>query len=105
MYVYDIDSNHWSHLPPLRHYKGVPHIIGGKLAIIGGRLPANKEITNMVSTYSEDDQAWVPYYPNLQSKRSRPGVVSHHEYVIVAGGRLADQAQDSIEVLNWIENL
>ena len=35
-----------------------------------------------------------------------PGVVSHQEYVIVAGGRPrgADTAQDDIEVLNWIEN-
>ena len=35
-----------------------------------------------------------------------PGVVTHQEYVIVAGGRSIDSntAHDDIEVLNWMEN-
>ena len=51
--------------------------------------------------------AWTSYYPDLLSVRSKPGVVSHLEHVIVAGGGLNDEtlAQDDIEILNWIENL
>ena len=110
-YVYNIDTNQWGQLPPSGHYLGVPHIIGGRLAIIGGRLSATKKRTNKVSTFDEDSQTWTSYYPDLLSVRSRPGVVSHLEHVIVAGGGRSTAEgddtpviQDDIEVLNWIEN-
>ena len=111
VYVYDINTDQWGQLPPSGHYYGVPHIIGGKLAIIGGRLSATKKITNKVSTFDEDSQTWTSYYPDLLSVRSRPGVISHLEHVIVAGGGRpkgkdddTPVIQDDIEVLNWVEN-
>ena len=111
MYVYDIDTDQWGQLPPSGHYKGIPHIIGGRLAIVGGRLSATKKMTNKVSTFDEDSQTWTSYYPDLLSVRSKPGVVSHLEHVIVAGGGRAKSEDDDtpvinddIEVLNWIEN-
>ena len=111
VYVYDITTDQWGHLPPSGHYLSVLHIIGGKLVIIGGRLSATKKRTNKVSTFDEDSQTWTSYYPDLLSVRNRPGVVSHLEHVIVAGGTSPSSedddkpvAQDDIEVLNWIEN-
>ena len=93
-------------MPPSGHYQGVPHIIGDKLAIIGGRLTATEKRTNKVSTFDESTQTWMSYYPDLLSVRSKTGVVSHQEYVIVAGGNSVDgnTLRDDIEVLNWIEN-
>ena len=84
VYEYNINTNQWGQLPPSGHYYGIPHIIGGRLAIIGGRLSATKKRTNKVSTFDEDSQTWTTYYPDLLSIRSRPGVVSHLEHVIVA---------------------
>ena len=111
VYVYDVDYNQLDQLPPSGHYYGIPHIIGRKLAIIGGRLSANNKRTNKVSTFDEDSQTWTSYYPDLLSIRSRPGVTSHLEHVIVAGGTRAiaedDDTKvllDDIEILNWIEN-
>ena len=91
VYVYDINTDQWGQLPPSGHYYGIPHIIDGKLVIIGGRLSATKKKTNKVSTFDEDSQTWTSYYPDLLSVRSRPGVVSHLEHVIVAGGGLDDE--------------
>ena len=105
VYMYDVNTDQWSQLPPSGHYYGIPHIIGGKLAIIGGRLSATKKRTNKISTFDEDNQTWTSYYPDLLSVRIKPGVVSHLEHVIVAGGGLDDATDhDDIEVLNWIEN-
>ena len=107
VYVYDINTDQWGQLPPSGHYYGIPHIIGGKLVIIGGRLSATKKRTNKVSTFDEDSQTWTSYYPDLLSVRSKPGVVSHLEHVIVAGGDKGDDTTvtlDDIEVLNWMEN-
>ena len=107
VYVYNINTDQWGQLPPSGHYRGIPHIIGDKLAIIGGSLSATGKITtNKVSTFDDDNQAWISYYPDLLSVRWLPGVVSHQEYVVVAGGRLTgmDTVQDDIEILNWMEN-
>ena len=111
VFVYDTNTDQWAQLPPSGHYYGIPHIIGGRLAIIGGRLSATKKRTNKVSTFDEDSQTWTSYYPDLLSVRSRPGIFSHLEHVIVAGGASptgedddTPVAQDDIEVLNWIEN-
>ena len=107
VYVYDINTDQWDQLPPSGHFYGIPHIIGGKLAIIGGRLSVTKKRTNKVSTFDEDSQTWTSYYPYLLSVRSKPGVVSYLEHIIVAGGDKGDDTtvtQDDIEVLNWIEN-
>ena len=111
VYVYDINTDQWGQLAPSGHYYGIPHIIGEKLVIIGGRLSATKKRTNKVSTFDEDSQAWISYYPDLLSVRSKPGVVSHLEHVIVAGGGRPTAedddtpvVQDDIEIFNWIEN-
>ena len=112
VHVYDINTDQWGQLPPSGHYYGIPHIIGGKLVIIGGRLSNTKKITNKVSTFDEDSQTWTSYYPDLLSVRSKPGVVSYLEHVIVAGGGRPTTEdddttivqQDNIKILNWIEN-
>ena len=111
MYVYDINTDQWGQLPPSGHYYGITHIIGGKLVYIGGRLSDNKKMTNKVSTFDEDSQTWTSYYPDLLSVRSRPGVVSHLEHVIVAGGGRPTAEdddtpviQDDIEIFNWTKD-
>ena len=76
VYVYDINTDRWGQLPPSGHYYGIPHIIGGRLAIIGGRLSDTKKRTNKVCTFDEDSQTWTSYYPDLLSVRSKPGVVT-----------------------------
>jgi len=108
VHVYDINTDHWNQLPNPGHYLGVPYIIGGKLSIVGGFLSATKIGTNKVSTFDETSQTWTSYYPNLLSTRIRPGVVTHLEHAIVAGGikfvGKTRVVQDDIEVLNWMEN-
>ncbi|XP_065908240.1 uncharacterized protein [Dysidea avara] len=107
VYVYDINTDHWDELPPSGHFYGVPHIIGGKLAIIGGMLSATKKRTNKVSTFDEISQTWKSHYPDLLSVRCQPGVVTHLEHTIVAGGEKYVNCnvvvQDDVEVLNWME--
>lgn len=109
VYVYDVNTDRWDSLPRPSQYFGIPHIIGGKLCIIGGRLCTTYERTNQVITFDEATNLWVSYYPNLRLARSGPGVITHLEHIIVAGGASGDFSNssilDDIEVLNWTENL
>jgi len=108
VYVYNINTNEWNQLPPSGHYYGIPHIIGDKLAIVGGFLSFSTQRTNKVSTYDEFSKTWGDFYPDLKFARSGPGVVTHLDHVIVAGGRKGNRmpaVRDDIEILNWKENI
>ena len=56
-------------------------------------------MTNKVSTFDEDSQTWTSYYPDLLSVRRRPGIVSHLEHVIVAGGGKPTAEDDDTPVI------
>ena len=108
IYVYDISIDKWNPLPLSGHYFGIPQIIGGRLVIIGGCLSTTKKRTNKTSTFYEANQTC---YPDMLSTRSKPGVVTHLEHVIVARGARDDdtvstlhRVQNDIEILNWKEN-
>ena len=94
VYVYDINSNQWDRLPPPGQYMGSLQIINNKLTVIGGNDNTTKKRTNKVTTYNNN--RWSNEYPNLLKARSKPGVLTHLDYVIVAGGAL-----DDIELLNY----
>ena len=106
VYGYDCFANQWYLLPPLQQYYGVPHIVGGKLVIFGGRLSLNSKRTGKVSTFDQSTCSWTSFYPNMMSARSRPGIATHLEYVIAAGGTVDDATcVNDIEILNWVENI
>lgn len=105
VYCYNCFTNQWYLLPSLQQCYGVPHIVGGNLVIFGGRLSNNFKRTRKVSTFDQSKQCWRSFYPNMISARSRPGVVTHLEYVIVTGGTVDDTTcLKNIEILNWVEN-
>ena len=102
VFSYNITTNQWKQLPPSGHCCGVLLMIGQKLTIFGGQDSETYEIHNKVSTYNN---SWISYFPNMLKARSKPGVTSYKDYVIVMGGTLGSGAPllDSIEVMNWRE--
>ena len=101
VFSYDIPFNHWDTLPLPGHVHGVLQIIDEKLSVIGGieNITATKA-TNKVSTLINN--RWTQQYPNMTKDRLRPGVVSHSDYVIVAGGmRDIYTLCDDIELLYY----
>ena len=99
VYVYDINSNQWDRLPPPGQYMGTLQIINSKLTVIGGWDNTTNKITNKVTTYNNNK--WSNEFPNLLKARVRPDVLTHLDYVIIAGGGLDDNTySDDIELLN-----
>ena len=69
-------------------------------------LTYTKKITNKVSTFHNNTNKWTRRYPALMKPRSKPGVVTHEDHVIVLGGVIASNVySDDIEVLNWTQPL
>ena len=99
VYVYELDKNHWSVLPPLQQYSGIPVNIDDQLTTIGGKQSTTNQPTAQVTTFA--NSRWNNTYPNLSVARSEPAVVPYDRYVIVAGGEGDDEiAMNTIEVLD-----
>ena len=65
---------------------------------------ATNEVTNKVSTFNNNSDNWTQYFPNMITARSKPGVVTHENHVIVLGGGIDDGVcSDDIEVLDWTQ--
>jgi len=111
VFSYNISINEWSRLPPPGHYYGTLQILNDKLTVIGGVDNATNKATNKVSTFNNDSNNWSNHFPNLFKSRSRPGVVTHENHVIVLGGNIDDDNDtedaftDDIEVLNLTQPL
>ena len=106
VFSYNITNNKWSRVPPPGHYYGRLQIINDQLTVIGGRDNDTEKITNKVSTFNNNTNKWIRYYPDLMIPRNKPGVVTHEDHVIVLGGLIDDDVyNDDIEVLNWTQPL
>ena len=106
VFSYNIINNKWSRLPPPGHYFGILQIINDQLTVIGGRDGHTRKCTNKVSTFNNYTNKWIRCYPDLIKPRSKPGVVTHEDHVIVLGGAIDDGVySDDIEVLNWTQPL
>ena len=98
VYCFNISTDKWEQLPPYKRIQGKLQVINGHLTIIGGWDRSTNMATNNVSTLINDN--WTDHYPSLLRARCKPGVVSHPEYVIVAGGaKDKNNFYDNIEIL------
>ena len=103
VFSYNINNNEWSRLPPPGHYCGILQIINDQLTVIGGCDTYTSKVTNKVSTFDNNSNNWTRYFPDLMKPRSKPGVVTHEDHVVVLGG--GEGGSDDIEVLNWTQPL
>jgi len=104
VFHYDLITDQWNRLPRPGHHLGVLCIVGHYLAIFGGRDTITDEKHNKVSTYNKDTNSWSALYPNMIHVRSKPGVVTHGDHVIVMGGTsILDTLHDSIEIMNYLQ--
>jgi len=107
VYCYDMKTDCWTVLPQPGHYLGILHTFDDKLTIFGGCTSdsAHKSI-NKVTTYNSNTSNWYSHYPDMLSKRYRPGVITYNNYVIVMGGkRDPGELLDSIEIMNYHNDL
>lgn len=102
-YEFNLFHGNWRRLPDPHHKSGVPHIVCGRLVLFGGFDVATNKVTNKVSTYDKQNNLWNSFYPDLKECRYYPAVVSHENYVIVAGGRNREDILDDFEVMHTLE--
>ena len=104
--VYCYDTNQWKQLSRPGHRLGVLHMVDDKLTIFGGRDSTTNKHHNKVTTYNSKTNSWYSCYPDMLHNRSKPGVITSDDHVIVMGGGSSpDTYLDSIEVMNYKHQL
>ena len=102
VFAYAIATDLWTKLLPSDHCWGVLQMVGDRLTIFGGIDDYTKQRTNRVSTFDKSTKSWRHFYPDMINVRFRPGVATHLNHVIVAGGNKDPMnVSNDIEVLNW----
>ena len=102
VYCYDIRSDQWKQLPRPGHRWGVIHMVDDKLTIFGGRDSNTDKFHNKVTTYNNKTNSWYRCFPNMLHNRSKPGVITSHDHVVIMGGANGpDTFLDSIELMNY----
>ena len=102
VYCYNTRTDQWKQLPRPGHRLGVIHMVDDKLTIFGGRDSTTDKFHNKVTTYNSKTNSWYSHFPNMLYNRSKPGVVTFHDYVIVMGGGSSpDTDLDNMEVMNY----
>ena len=106
VYCYDTRSNQWKQLSRPGHRLGVIHMVDDKLTIFGGRDSTTGKIHNKVTTYNNKTNSWYSCYPDMLHNRSKPGVITSDDHVMIMGGKSSpDTVLDSIEVMNYHQQL
>ena len=86
------------------HRCGVLRMVDDKLTLFGGRVSTTNAMHKQVTTYDKDALKQISYYPDMLCIRSKPGVITYKDHVIVMGGGYNDNDDnDSIEVMNYDE--
>lgn len=102
VYSYNTMTDSWKQLPQSGHRYGVLCMVDDKLTIFGGRDSTTNDLHKKVTTYDSGKNKWISHYPDMLYVRSKPGVISYQDYIIVMGGgyNLCDN-RDNIEVMDY----
>ena len=96
---YDPHSHKWGTLPPYRARNFAMTVISDQLVLVGGRGRDGKA-SKAVSMWKADHMEWTHPYPEMPTARSQCSAVANNEWLVVAGGKMAEQYLSSVKVLN-----
>ena len=82
--VYSINETEWSTLPRAPNYNARATVINGRITLIGGRDVETKKITDVQSTWFEEESQWKQMRMDL--KRLESGNCYHDNLLLVTGG-------------------
>ena len=100
--VYSLDEAEWSTLPRATNYNTRATVINGRITLIGGRDVETKKITDVQSTWFEEESQWKQMRMDL--KRLESGNCYHDNLLLVTGGVIdsAEKGKASTTVVNTV---
>ena len=94
---YNIRLKKWGSLPRYRASSFAMTMINNQLVLVGG---CESGYIKILGVWEPDQRAWSHPYPKMPTARSRPSVLAHKEWLVVAGGESFGSCVPCVEVLN-----
>ena len=98
--VYDIKNNDWDTLPPYTFFWFSLASVKSQLVLVGGVHCTAKSRTAELGVWDENERKWEQNsFPPMPTKRSGPMVVTHNNWLVVAGGFSIESSISTVEIL------
>ena len=101
--VYSLGEGKWSTLPEAPNYNAPVAIVNGYVTLIGGRLTKDDTITNILSSWIEEEARWVKRVPPFPTVRLASGVCYHDNLLLVAGGIVEAEENKPAKLVNTVD--
>ena len=83
--VYSTNEHKWSTLPVQQRFAAIA-VVSKHVTLIGGVDVSTGKVTNMLSTWYEEEDQWKQVLPPIPTGRFCPTVISHDNLFLVTGG-------------------
>ena len=87
--VYSANEHKWSTLPE-QQFDAAIVVLNNHVTLIGGQDVSTVKVTNMLSTWYEEEGQWKQVLPLMPTGRFSPAAISHANLVLVTGGVAED---------------
>ena len=102
--IYTPTTDTWATLPsPV--IQSALTTYNSQLVLVGGVVASTSEITNQLWALQEDERSWGQPLPAMLTARRGASAISHHDHLIVTGGRDSNNRETTVEVWDgnqWI---
>ena len=99
--VYSIQSNDWDILPSYAFFWFSLAVVKSQLVLVGGVDSTARSRTAELGVWDKNEQRWEQgIFPPMLTKRSGPMVVTHSNWLVVAGGFSVESSISTVEILN-----
>ena len=98
-------KRNWSTLPEAPNYNAPITVLNGRITLVGGRDANTTNITNILSTWHEEEHKWKTSDPSsMLTQRLESGVCHHDNLLLVVGGIVDDKEKklvNTVDVYNF----
>ena len=96
--IYTPKADTWATLPSPTKCSALA-TYNSQLVLVGGMAASTDETTNQLWVLQEDERTWRQPLPAMPTARRAASAISHHNHLIVAGGRDSNHREtDVVEV-------
>ena len=102
VHVYSLEGNTWSTLPE-SNYNAPIAIINDHITLIGGRDAKTNALTNIMSSWCEEEGEWRQMLPLMPSELRAGRAYQYGNLLLVTGGGTGeeDKVTDKVHVFNF----
>ena len=99
--MYSAEDNAWSTLPE-SNYNAPIAIVNGHISLIGGRDAKTDKLTNILSTWFEEEGEWGQILPSMPSGQISSRAYHHGNLLFVTGGAEINAEEEKGAVTNKV---